>query len=366
MIGHINRSRYALDITGVNPDNLVCENQVVLTAAAVRVVTPIYGAYFSDSLKLWDVDDRQLIKGVDFKPLEFLQQGFMITGQDIYQFIAILDSTVKGPVRIHRQILGGQYTSDTDVAGQLYEQAANDLRPVHFGDIIGVPEEFPPAWHPHDAPDVMNWGALISAVDRLRSTVNMGNSYAFQTLINYIDNSIREAQKIFHEQSLPLSKLPTGIIDERALSMSAVLWLLSRKNPPSVLYLTPVRSSFSCENKTGVIYFEVTSTKACKRMDHYWQIEHRTTDDLDFEVIKGPLVNYSDGAILEIITNNYDAFHRKFFNVGIFNSAGQRIGLITGDTRAKDYMELELAPLPDRHFLTDGQFDPVIDLEDPL
>lgn len=362
MLNSGHRNRYALDVTGINPDNLVCELHVILDTPRIRVVSPIYGAYFSDSLKIWDnADGRQLVKGVDFRPEEFSQAGFLETALDVYQLISILNPLVSKDIRVHRQILGGHWASDTDINARAFQAAANDVRPVHFDDIAGFPEEVRAAWHDHSAGDVLNWGALIAAVDRLRNTVNIGNTHAFQTLINYVDQSIRDAQKIFEEKNLPAVNLPNGFIDERGLSMSAVFYMLTMNAVPKIMFFKPVRSEYICSNNTGIVYFELSTNIDCPNKLYTWRLEHRTTEDRDFEQTSGPMVSYDDGDIVEILINNYDAFHRQHFSIGVFNSDGKRISLIMGDVRAKDYSSQ--CELPDERFLTDGVFNPEIDLD---
>ena len=44
--------RYPLDPTGVNPNNLVIGELAVLQTRPVRAITPIYGPFFSESVKV--------------------------------------------------------------------------------------------------------------------------------------------------------------------------------------------------------------------------------------------------------------------------------------------------------------------------
>lgn len=331
-------SRYALDKTGVNPDNLVCEDVVDIGTNAIRIISPRYGAYFSESLMVWDQGVR-LTPGIDYKPEEFLLEESMLTAKEIVKFISIINPEVSSSLKIHRQVLGGNYQSNNDVAADLFEAAANDIRPVHYDDILGKPTEFNPAWHPHSAPSVFNWGALVAAVDRLSSTVNVGNTPSFQILIDYIDSSIRKAQKVFEDQHLPASESFDGFIDERGMSMSSILYIMATGKIPSVIFFQPVRSEYICNESTGVIYFEIFSTKECGNLKLNWEVIHFTTDELDFEYTKGPIMNYKTGAILEIMINNTIAFHEKYFEISITDQDGKRVSLMMGDVRASDYLK---------------------------
>lgn len=328
--------RYSLDKTGLNPDNLVCEDVVDIGDKAVRIIAPRYGAFFSASLKVWD-GDRLLDIDVDYKPEEFLQEESMLTAQEIVRFIAIINPEVSSTIKVHRQVLGGNYASYNDVAGDAFEQAANDLRPVHFNDLLGVPEEWNPAWHTHSAPSVLDWGALVAAIDRLRGTVNIGNTASFQTLVDYIDKSIRIAKREFEEQHLAPDRVFDGFIDERGMSMSSILYMLTTNNIPSVIFLKPIRSEFVCGNQTGIVYLELFSNKPCKDMKLRWDVEHYSTDESDFLSTKGALDNYKSGSVLEIIINNELAFRSKYFEVSI-SIGDKRVSLMMGKIRASDYV----------------------------
>ena len=64
---HDRLKRYLLDPSGTNPDNLVRNEEHILSKNRIRAVVPIYGAFFSDSLVLFDkINKRRLNYGTDF------------------------------------------------------------------------------------------------------------------------------------------------------------------------------------------------------------------------------------------------------------------------------------------------------------
>ena len=59
--------RYALDTTGVNPDNLVSGERHTLSDLRNRIIAPVNGAFFTDGFTIKDtVTGRTLVRGTDY------------------------------------------------------------------------------------------------------------------------------------------------------------------------------------------------------------------------------------------------------------------------------------------------------------
>lgn len=186
--------RYALDVTGENPDNHVSGERHSLIPKAdltdVRVFSPKYGPFFANHiLRIFDrANGRQLVRGQDFKVTDLLQDPALKTGQDIGQFIVITNGQVSNEVEIHYQVLGGNYQNDATAVQHVFETFLNDVRPVDWANVSGKPLTYPPTAHLHLLEDVIGFGPLVVAIDNLRDAVLLNNTPMYEALIDWVNN----------------------------------------------------------------------------------------------------------------------------------------------------------------------------------
>lgn len=186
--------RYALDVTGENPDNHVSGERHSLIPKAdltdVRVFSPKYGPFFANHiLRIFDrANGRQLVRGQDFKVTDLLQDPTLKTGQDIGQFIVIINGQVSNEIEIHYQVLGGNYQNDATAVQHVFETFLNDVRPVDWANVSGKPLTYPPTAHLHLLEDVIGFGPLVVAIDNLRDAVLLNNTPMYEALIDWVNN----------------------------------------------------------------------------------------------------------------------------------------------------------------------------------
>ena len=107
---HDKFTRYLLDSTGVNPDNLVKSEDHILSKNKIRAIVPTYGAFHNDSVLVYDkTGKRKLDYGTDYCSAGLLQNETMIHGKAISTVILILNPQVSSNVSITYQCLGGDY-----------------------------------------------------------------------------------------------------------------------------------------------------------------------------------------------------------------------------------------------------------------
>ena len=87
--------RYPEDLTGVNPDNLVVGEVVVLNDRPIRVAVPKYAPFFTKSLVVVDeLTQRVLIKGADYTVPIINQEASLRTGEEIADAVLIENKDV--------------------------------------------------------------------------------------------------------------------------------------------------------------------------------------------------------------------------------------------------------------------------------
>ena len=70
----------------------------------------------------------------------------------------------------------------------MLNSAEFDNRPVAWGDIIGKPDAYEPAAHYHDAGDIYGFEYVVTAIERVRSAILIGDDATHDEIYRYIDN----------------------------------------------------------------------------------------------------------------------------------------------------------------------------------
>lgn len=184
--------RYPLDKTGENPNNFVGNEKHSLNPQSnltnVRVLAPYYGPFFSNSIRIVDLANGQtLVKDIDYKITDLLQDASLSFAQAIGQFVVITNGYVSNEVSVSYQVLGGNYQNDATAIQHVYETFLNDTRPVDWSNVSGKPSTFPPSLHLHLLEDVIGFGPVIVALDQVKDAILLGNTPILQALIDWVN-----------------------------------------------------------------------------------------------------------------------------------------------------------------------------------
>lgn len=188
--------RYALDPTGINPDNFVANEPHVLADFRVRAVVPIEGAFYSES-GLVVVDDATglpLTPGKQYVPQEYLRTPSELYGKKIYTILLIIDQSVSSNVTISYQAVGHHYNRQSTALKQLLEKKRDDGSDYSFYDVVGRPEIYDPVPHFHSLDDGLKFEYLTTALERIRNAVLWSDSIVYQDIYNYIDMMLKDLE----------------------------------------------------------------------------------------------------------------------------------------------------------------------------
>lgn len=206
--------RYPLDVTGENPDNYVAAEHHSLVPKSdltdVRVIVPLYGPFFGDSVRIIDRANGRQLDRSEYKITDLLQDPTLITGKEIGQFIVVTNGMVSNEVEIHYQVLGGNYQNDSSAIQHVYETFLNDYRPVDWTNISGKPLSYPPSLHIHLLEDVIGFGPLVTAIENLREAIILKNIPMYESLIDWVNQRTTDWSKITNR---PTSYKDLGLTD---------------------------------------------------------------------------------------------------------------------------------------------------------
>lgn len=206
--------RYPLDVTGENPDNYVAAEPHSLVPKSdltdVRVIVPLYGPFFGDSVRIIDRANGRQLDRSEYKITDLLQDPTLITGKEIGQFIVVTNGMISNEVEIHYQVLGGNYQNDSSAIQHVYETFLNDYRPVDWTNISGKPLSYPPSLHIHLLEDVIGFGPLVTAIENLREAIILKNIPMYESLIDWVNQRTTDWSKITNR---PTSFEDLGLTD---------------------------------------------------------------------------------------------------------------------------------------------------------
>lgn len=188
--------KYPLDLTGVNPNNLVLGEQHDLTRRKVRAVATNYGPFYTQGLKVYDAATGKLLipgtpeEGGQYVAAELYEEATRRSAKEVCAIIVITDQTVGDSIKLDYQVVGGEFSSSVSVIAQMIEALSLDDRPIKWGDILGKPDAFPPAKHLHDIGDIYGFEYLVDALERVRNAILMGDVASHDEIYRYIDHYV--------------------------------------------------------------------------------------------------------------------------------------------------------------------------------
>ena len=246
--------KYPLDLTGTNPDNLVSNEPHTAPREYARGFGVNYGAFYTKSVRIIHVaTGRTLVKGTDYICLELIEDAFRASGQEVCAAIQITNEQLDGEFLVTYQAIGGEFSTNISVINALLEALALDNRAVKWGDILGLPDTYPPSSHLHSVDDLYGFEYMVEALERIRSAILLGDYYDHEEIRQRIANLksflLAEDQKILAQLQTHLNdhsnphattkaQVGLGLVDNFATSTQAE----AEAGTSNGLFMTPLRT----------------------------------------------------------------------------------------------------------------------------
>ena len=317
--------RYPLDKTGKNPNNLVVGEMHRLSAREIRSIAPTYGAFYGESMVVFDaITGVRLERGVQYELAEFLQDASMqFEGGDIWTLVLIKDKNVSHQVRINYQVVGGNFTTDSSSIKELYDATLLDNRPVDWSNVLDKPILYPPNLHNQLLNTIYGFEPLVAALERLGNRIILSDVPAFEYLIDWINARLTEfeqsdfathvnsrdnphevtALQLNLEQVENLPVVTQDDIDNETLArkyitfdtMLAAMQVLGANST----YRIKTSATEIKEGRQVLVTVDTTGVDDGTRL--YWTIDHESTTSLDFVVEAGIITINKGNAIFSVM-----------------------------------------------------------------
>lgn len=186
--------RYPLDLSGRHPDNKVVGERHGPFGPGNRAFVLNYGPFFAKSFVLKNATTGQPLRPRDdYKVVQTFIEPTLRTGLLVCSIVIIEQPAYGIEVEADYQVLGGDFSLSTTALENMLDSLANDNRPVHWGQIIGKPEAFPPTPHLHDINDTFGWQYVVAALESIRQAILVGDQDAEDDFYAYVDAKFGDA-----------------------------------------------------------------------------------------------------------------------------------------------------------------------------
>lgn len=272
-------SRYALDPTGENPDNLVIEELHSLSNRPLRFIVPKHSPFFAESVQVFDgVTKRPLNRSVngsagDYTIPMISQEATLRFGQDIADSILIINPAVASTAYVTYQVLGGNFQNNIDNIVNIYESFLNDNRMIDWlTGVYGKPSAYPPNLHGHYLSDLFGFETMTFVLEQIKQAILISYSPAWDMLLDALRN-----------QAATRTHVDTGVTNDRFVTLDVLQYAAKRYNFNSISMTPSSASFFEGESKR----FFIEASNAPENDRYYWEIEHITTTQDDFAYNNG-------------------------------------------------------------------------------
>lgn len=193
--------KYPLDLRGTSATNLVVNEVHDVPSSGNRVIVTNYGPFYTQGLQVVDYSTGEALeRGVQWKAAQLYTEAVQRTGKEVCAVIVITDDTVSGKIAVTYQVVGGKFSRAVPVIKDLIDDLDIDEREVQWGDLLAVPEAFPPVSHLHDAGDLYGFEYIIAALEELRKAIIIGDEPVHQEILGYI--AAREQESIARDDAI--------------------------------------------------------------------------------------------------------------------------------------------------------------------
>lgn len=185
---------YPLDISGVNPSNLVSGELHTVSGSQFRdyfFIIPQFAPIFTDNFSASITSNgvtRPLVEHIDFSFCLSYVTGTRTTGKAMYGGITLHNLEMDGIITINGyQTIGGDQVADRlHILNYLAEKAYNPRTTV-WDIVTNVPNAFPPVPHYQDYDDFKGQEAVVEKLEAIRVAIASNSSLTSTKIQEFLD-----------------------------------------------------------------------------------------------------------------------------------------------------------------------------------
>ncbi len=189
--------KYPLDLTGNNPDNRVNGEKHTIGTSRNRLFIAEHGPFYGNTVVVRDSVSGDVLEPIaDYLLVHQVREAQEITGQPVYCGVRVVNVDINTEIEIDVSYVGGEFSYTTKALIAMLEAIINDNRPIDWGEIIGIPNEWVPAPHLHSAYDLYAMKHLVGATSDVAAAIREGHLLQNQMLFDMIDERLTTFEDI--------------------------------------------------------------------------------------------------------------------------------------------------------------------------
>lgn len=195
---------YPLDLTGASPANLITNEVHTFTTANDRIFPLSAGPFYTTGLAVYHGVTNVLLAPVtQYKALQMHRAGSLASGKEVCAIVIVEDPSVPA-VRVEYQCIGGIYSSEATLIHDLIDNNPLLEGPTIWGQIFGVPVQFPPTEHLHHVDNLYGAEEIVAVLERLRMAIAAGDSPSIAAIYQHVHVLLANSNYITEQQVIDL------------------------------------------------------------------------------------------------------------------------------------------------------------------
>ena len=182
-----------LDLTGLNPDNLINMEEHELYTGRNRLIVPKFGSFFKEGLHLYTSEGAE-IPDESYMPMELYQDASLRTGKAVFNAIILTDSSIEGTIKLRYQALGGPYCENNEDLIAWFNEFKKEDEGADWDEITDKPRRFPPTHHKQHSRDLYGLEYIVDQLGRLKTAIELQSLDYHNAVVELIEKRLQEAK----------------------------------------------------------------------------------------------------------------------------------------------------------------------------
>lgn len=172
-------------------ENYISQEAITLDSTTGRIFGLQYGCFFSENLVVRKMPTGEVLRPmIDYVALHLQEAATVEAGREVLTVIRIDLASWAGDYEVDYHAFGGEYSTNSEVIQRLLEEQSGELENVHWGAIVGKPDEFNPAAHTHVVyEDIKVWNDMVDGLNEIRDAILNGGISSIDAIFDYIDQT---------------------------------------------------------------------------------------------------------------------------------------------------------------------------------
>ena len=168
--------KYTLDLAARKPENLIHSESHELKGNINRYIVPVYGAFYTHSLKVVDLSTNQeLVVNDQYLPIMYNEQASARSGREVHTGIVIIDYQVSSTVSITYHMVGGSFTTTAKALLDHIESINIDDFDIIYGDLLGLEQGVSEKLDIESIEGLVTFEHVVEALEDIRKAILIGD-----------------------------------------------------------------------------------------------------------------------------------------------------------------------------------------------